>query len=902
MKRRPRQSALSRSTKLVPQAHRFLGAAVIAAVAASASAQHQFAELSRRGLLPANSDDTRSTVLGDVDGDGDLDLVVGNRDQQNRLYLNSGTDTFTDATATRMPVGRYYTSSLALGDVDGDSDLDLVVGNDGEQSRLYLNNGTGTFLDTGASRMPVRNYATSAVTLGDVDRDGDLDLVLGNRGQRNRLYLNNGTGLFTDATTSRMPIGLYDTTSLALGDVDGDSDLDLVVGNTGSSGGQSFLYLNNGTGTFTDATASLMPVGLYGTTSLVLGDVDRDGDLDLVVGNSGASGGQSRLYLNSGAGTFTDATASRMPVGSYVTTSLALGDIDSDGDLDLVVGNGGFNGQQSRLYRNNGNGTFADETAFRMPVGNYVTTSLALGDVDGDGDLDLVVGNDSYPGGEKSRIYLNNSTGTFTDRTYGTASRLPVGNYDNTSLAHGDVDGDGDLDLVLGKFRGQSSLYLNNGTGSFTDVTPSRMPVGNYSTRSLVLGDVDGDGDLDLVLGNYHGENNLLYVNNGSGTFTDATASRMPPGFYYTTSLALGDVDGDSDLDLVLGEGYNAYRRGPLLYLNNGTGTFADESASRLPVGIYLTTSLALGDMDGDGDLDLVVLANAIINQQIRLYLNDGTGTFTDATASRMPVGIYVTQSLDLGDVDGDGDLDLVLGSEGQSRLFLNNGSGTFAEATASRMPANNLGHFIIPSLALGDVDRDGDLDLVLGESINPYIRGPLLYLNNGTGTFTDATASRLPVGSDDTFSVALGDVDGDGDLDLIAFARFQGGTIESRLYVNLHRQLDAPYILHAGRNYQLDVYSRYGPTTTAEIAFPFASTATANFPLPPFGSLGIDPTQMIALPPFVVAQPAGIGSLSFPVPNLPIFGGISIYTQVLLSQQPVQDRLTNVISDVLLQ
>jgi hypothetical protein len=173
------------------------------------------------------------------------------------------------------------------------------------------------------------------------------------------------------------------------------------------------------------------------------------------------------------------------------------------------------------------------------------------------------------------------------------------------------------------------------------------------------------------------------------------------------------------------------------------------------------------------------------------------------------------------------------------------------------------------------------------------------LYLNNGSGTFTDATAARMPVYSDYTTAVALGDIDRDGDLDV-----FLGNSLgrRNRLYLNLHRQLDAPYVLHAGRNYQLDVYSRYGPTTTAEIAFPFASTGAANIPIPPFGTLGIDPTLMIALPPIVVAQPAGIGSLTLPIPNLPIISGITIYTQALLSQQPVQDRLTNVVGDALLQ
>src|SRR4030095_11115312 len=117
------------------------------------------------------------------------------------------------------------------GDVDGDGDLDLVVGNAYLQSRLYLNDGIGTYTDAPASRMPVGSYNTSSLALGDVDRDGDLDLVVGNAYQQSLLYLNNGTGTFTDATASRMPVGSYETRSLALGDVDGDGDLDLVVGN-----------------------------------------------------------------------------------------------------------------------------------------------------------------------------------------------------------------------------------------------------------------------------------------------------------------------------------------------------------------------------------------------------------------------------------------------------------------------------------------------------------------------------------------------------------------------------------------------------------------------------------------------------------------------------------------------
>lgn len=199
----------------------------------------------------------------------------------------------------------------------------------------------------------------------------------------------------------------------------------------------------------------------------------------------------------------------------------------------------------------------------------------------------------------------------------------------------------------------------------------------------------------------------------------------------------------------------------------------------------------------------------------------------------------------------------------------------------------------------VGDVDGDGDLDLVLG---NRNILGhqSRLVLNNGAGALTDATATRMPSGVYHTNALALGDVDGDGDLDLVLVL---GNSSErSSLYQNLHRQLDAPYVLHTGRNYRLDVYSRYGPAGTTDVAFPLLSGGTANIPLPPFGTIGIDITQMIALPPIAVPQPAGVGSLTITVPNLPSLAGLTFYTQALLNQQPVQARFTNVVRDVTLR
>ncbi|MCP3982193.1 MAG: hypothetical protein GY716_23035 [bacterium] len=688
-------------------------------------------------------------------------------------------------TTTNLPEPES-TVFVALGDVDGDGDLDLMAANgNGVANKLYLNNGSSDPWN-GVSGTPIGGDtdATHSLAVRDVDGDGDLDLVAGIFGSTNKLYLNDGVGDPWDTVSAGTPIGSADTDdtrSVALGDVDGDGDLDLVAGNQGTA---NRLYLSEGPPSLWGGITNGLALG-GGTTdstrSLALGDVDEDGDLDLVVANQSAE--TNTLYLNDGAmNPFSSGTSIGGDTDS--TTSVALGDVDGDGDLDMLVGSS--NGQPLRLYRNDGSANPLDPATIGTVIAGSDTNntrSVKLGDVDGDGDLDLVTGNQ---GSQTNKLYLNDGT---SDPWGLVSAGTVIGGGDTditTSLVLGDVDGDGDLDLIAGNSSGQSNrLHLNQGSANpWVDVTKVDIGMSSDPAFSAALGDVDGDGDLDLVVGNSFGSPMKLYLNDGGASpwSPSTTAAEIGPDDLFRRDVALGDVDGDGDLDLIVGNsGLNQ------LYVNNGSADPWDQ-VTGVSIGSSVDTeSVELGDVDGDGDLDLVVGTVSIFGRS-RLYVNDGTLTPWSSVGSGLQIGsspadVGNTPDMALGDVNGDGHVDLVtVGSDDDcARLFLNDDDGV-NPWDAAGIEIDDPICFLTAAVALGDVDADGDLDLVLG--LNQGAQTNLLLLNDGTLNPWGPGTTPTPIGSGDTDStgfVALQDMDGDGDLDLVAGNT--GGT--NKLYLN---------------------------------------------------------------------------------------------------------------------
>jgi hypothetical protein len=869
--------------------------AALALVTCSAVAHaQQFVDRYVRRDLPIELADSRAVVAVDLDGDGDLDLAFARDGEPVRVCFNDGFGRFDPApTAWQPTAGAGPGRALDVADLDGDGDPDLVVGYLEARNRILVNTGTG-LVDETALRLPDDVDPTTALAFGDLDGDGDLDLVVANGvfRRQDRLFVNDGRGRFHDAS-SRLPTRPLSTRDLALADLDGDGDLDVVLASDDEAGPADRILVNDGSGHFVDESASRLPPDDRLTLAVAVGDLDGDGDIDLVFGDRT----RDRLLINDGSGVFAEQPVARLPATDTASEDLVLADVDGDLDLDLVVARAGAPDQ---LFINDGGGNFRDATS-GMSAAIDESRAVTAADLDGDGHADLVFANRG-----PDRIDLGDGNGVFASTVRPAFPSLlePLTN----ALVLADFDGDGDLDAFLANGGDrysadslQDRLFVNDGTGCFADETAGRLPVDRDLPYHAVAGDLDGDGDLDLVVG--HGgslyrHTDRLLLNDGSGRFADATAGRLPQVVVDSTAMRLGDVDGDGDLDLVVGQS-TLFRN--LVLINDGGARFVDETPARLPDHPWLATEdLALGDVDGDGDLDLVV-AVAPNNQtrRNRLYLNDATGHFVDATVQRLPDDSFYSEAVALGDLDGDGDLDILFGNGGygpaQAALYVNDGAGHFVDASAQRLPAF-ASH--VKCVALADVDLDQDLDIVLGNMGDPFtgLGGEdRLLLNDGRGRFALAALERLGLDSVRTEDLAVGDIDADGDPDLLVGRPGPRGILRT----NLHRQLTAPLSAQRGASWTLEVHGQPGYAAGVGAFVLLLNTALAPAPIavPPFGQLFLATTNLVDLPP--LPMPAGgLATVVLPIPDDPGLRGLTIGAQALLAGSSAM-HLTNLAVDL---
>lgn len=352
-------------------------------------------------------------------------------------------------------------------------------------------------------------------------------------------------------------------------------------------------------------------------------------------------------------------------------------------------------------------------------------------------------------------LFASYSTGTGTGRVWQfTAAAAGSGTFGGGSdfaqaaypygttllnIAVGDLTTDGNLDIVGAEIGTNGSpTFTTNGTGQLLNLPVYLFSFGYTLGPFPPFGDVDGDGLLDLVTSR----------NTGLGKFVGISNPTFPAGYNYGGAQA--DFDGDGDLDYAY-NGYNFQQGLSSLHLavNNGRGTYSFNTPA---VTLARDGLLSAGDLDGDGDIDLVHFSAS--SRPLAVLLNDGHGAFSvgpSYVVATSSSGVQVHRVV-LGDVDGDGDLDMLVPTVYDTTLWLNNGSGGFAKSSNS-----GLGY--CSSMSVGDVDSDGDLDVLVGGGSTQ------IFLNNGTGAFS--TGYRLDMLA--SGGALLADMNNDGALDVVA-------------------------------------------------------------------------------------------------------------------------------------
>lgn len=619
-------------------------------------------------IYPNEDEDLRTIALVDLDLDGFIDILAGAYPSQVLVFMSQGDGTFADPIIHETGLGPFV---IETGDVNGDGDLDVLTGNHGEDSvAILLGNSDGTldpFFTINTGGRPV------GLAIGDFTGEGIPDFAVCLQSQEMlKLYIGRAGGLFRPPVEQYLKGGPSD---VQFADLNQDGNDDLLVSNYGLD--RLHVFYGRRDRTLIDATARTLgehPV------FVAVNDLNNDGLLDTIVSNPRSK--NIAVLLGNEDHTI-DVNTDLYEVGEEPRSSIQA-DFNSDGIIDILA----VNHNSLTLLIGDGQGEFAAETPPEWQF--YTPDSVAVGDINADGIPDIVVP-ETDSGISAVSILFAQASGGFSSPFF-----LSTGSYPSNVIIE-DADQDKILDLImLSDHTRQIEFMKGRLDGTFFEPVISQTDF--FNTYSLDLGDVNGDGVLDALIAGFPGVG--VKIGNGDGTFQKAevysNGSRL-------VEAQLHDTNADGHLDILLVRRGNTSKPDGTVqvFLGDGQGSFLESTI--YPAGLE-PTDMAVGDLNEDSYPDIIMVNSG--DGTIRVVYGSATGAFQGAIDVNLG---FNARKIVIGDLDLDGHQDLAITS-GYDNVGILTGDG---QGGLSRVQCYGVGVQPNP-LAMSDLDLDGDLDLVV--------------------------------------------------------------------------------------------------------------------------------------------------------------------------------------------